>query len=294
MQVSTHSTYFILTTFTVRGQVLNMAGWKPSPVTTATGPDPDRLKLLKSPPLLQFLEKPRHTAGVFCRHLLREPPNKEGNLPELLLSYLRLSNLAFKSDGRVHLLLCWNRLKGALKGNLHWLHALIEEVRFIFWELLCNDHSVDCQFSSLGLWREGQKIPNAASGTFICAAMSCQICSVCYSSVHMPSVWCWELGYESWCWRPTMSMPHQELVCKLSSCALFISSMLAIYRTLRLRSLNFTICFHQRKCVTTIPSLPGICDLCPGDTVRWLCDDLFCSCKFPLLSALRKDLPVHG
>lgn len=38
----------------------------------------------------------------------------------------------------------------------------------------------------------------------------------------------------------------------------------------------------------------GICDLCPRDTLCWLCDDLLFSCKFPLLSALRKDLSVHG
>lgn len=168
----------------VRGLVLNMAGWKPSPVTTATGPDPDGLKLLKPPLFLQFLYKPRHTEGVFSRHLLRKPPKKEGNLPELLLSCLRLSNPAYKSDGKVHLLLCWNGLKEALHYQLHWSYALLEEVLFIFWELLWNDHSVNCQVSTLGLWREGQKIPNAASRNFICTASSAQICSACYSSLH--------------------------------------------------------------------------------------------------------------
>lgn len=186
MQVSTHSTYFILTTFTVRGQVLNMAGWKPSPVTPAAGPEPDRLKGFKPPLLLQFLNKSRQAAGVFSWYLLRKPQKKEDNLPELVLSWLRLSNLAYKSDGTVHLLLCCNRLKGALHSNLHWLYALIEEVLLFFGSCSVMTNR---QFSSLGLPWEGQKILSATSRTFICTGSSAQICSTCYPPVCMASVW---------------------------------------------------------------------------------------------------------
>lgn len=35
-------------------------------------------------------------------------------------------------------------------------------------------------------------------------------------------------------------------------------------------------------------------DLCPGDSLCWLRDDLLFSCEFPLFSALWKDLSVHG
>lgn len=78
LSASQHTNHIFHSDCTVRGHILTMAGWKPSPVTSATGSNPDGLKLPKPPLFLQFLYNPRHTACVFSRHLLRKPPKKGG------------------------------------------------------------------------------------------------------------------------------------------------------------------------------------------------------------------------